>query len=82
MTEQELHLAKAQALRQIELASQTASDIAGSWLSYSHEGLSLDRLYRVARAYEGLTAAQIQAAFRRYLDVNRLSLFTLGQPVK
>ncbi|HVO38650.1 MAG TPA: pitrilysin family protein [Spirochaetia bacterium] len=82
MTEQELHLAKAQSLRQIELASQSASDIAGSWLSYSQEGLELDRLYKVARAYESLTAAQIQAAFRKYIDLDRLSFFTLGQKVK
>ncbi len=82
MTDADLHLAKAQALRQIELTNQTASDIAGHWLGYSEEGLSLDRLYMVARAYEGLTASQIQAAFARYIDLGRLSTFILGQQVK
>lgn len=82
MSDSDLHLAKAQALRQIELTNQTASDIASHWLGYSEEGLSLDRLYQVARAYEGLTAAQIQAAFAKYIDLGRLSTFILGKQVK
>jgi zinc protease len=82
MSDADLRLAKAQALRQIELTNQTASDIATHWLGYSEEGLSLDRLYQVARAYEGLTATQVQAAFARYIDLGRLSTFILGQQVK
>ena len=82
MSDADLHLAKAQALRQIELTNQTASDIADHWLGYSEEGLSLDRLYEVARAYESITAAQVQAAFARYIDLGRLSTFILGQKVK
>jgi len=82
MSEADLHLAKAQGLREIELTSQTATEIADGWLGYSAEGLSLDRLYKVARAYETLTVAQIQAAFARYIDPGRLSTFILGQAVK
>lgn len=82
MSEADLHLAKAQGLREIELTSQTATEIADGWLGYSAEGLSLDRLYEVARAYESLTAAQIRAAFARYIDLGRLSTFILGQPTK
>ncbi len=82
MSDADLHLAKAQALRQIELTNQTASDIASHWIGYSEEGLSLDRLYMVARAYESVTAAQIQVAFAKYIDLGRLSTFVLGQPVK
>jgi zinc protease len=82
MSDADLHMAKAQALRQIELTNQTASDIAGHWLGYSEEGLSLDRLYLVARAYENVTAAQIQAAFAKYIDLERLSTFVLGKEVK
>ena len=82
MSDADLHLAKAQGLRQIELTNQTASDIAEGWLGYSQEGLSLDRLYQVARGYEAVTAAQIQAAFAKYLDLGRMSTFILGQPVK
>ena len=81
MSDADLHLAKAQGLREIELTSQTATEIADSWLGYSEKGLSLDRLYQVARAYEALTAAQIQAAFAKYIDLGRLSTFIWGQAV-
>jgi zinc protease len=82
MGDADLHLAKAQALREIELTTQTATDVADGWLAYSEEGLSLDRLYVVARNYEGLTSARIQAAFAKYIDLGRLSTFILGQPAK
>ncbi len=81
LSEQDLHLAKAQALRQIELTSQTVSAIADQWLGYSEEGLSLNRLYEVAARYEALTAAEIQQAFGKYLDTSRLSRFVLGRPL-
>jgi zinc protease len=82
LSDSDLHLAKAQALRQIELTNQTSSDIASHWLGYSDEGLPLDRLYVVARAYESVTAEQIQAAFARYIDIGRLSTFVLGKKAK
>ncbi len=82
LSDADLHLAKAQALRQIELSNQAASDIAGHWIGYSQEGLSLDRLYVVARAYEKVSASDIQGAFKKYIDLGRLSTFILGQPVK
>jgi zinc protease len=81
MTAQELHLAKAQGLREIELGNQSAADIAESWLGYSEENLSLNRLFDIARAYERLGAADVQAAFRKYIDTGRLSTFILGQAV-
>jgi zinc protease len=81
MTAQELHLAKAQGLREIELGNQSASDIAESWLGYAEEELSLNRLFDIARAYEHLEAPDVQAAFRKYIDTGRLSTFILGQPV-
>ena len=81
LSDQDLHLAKAQALRQIELTSQNASDIADNWLGYGEEGLPLDRLFQVASRYESVTAAEIQAAFKKYVDPGRLSTFILGKPV-
>jgi zinc protease len=81
LTPDELHLAKASALRKIELTNQSVGDLAGSWLFYSREGLSLDRLYLVARHFERLTAAEIRAAFKKYVDPSRLSTFVLGKPV-
>ena len=80
LSEQDLHLAKGQALRQIELSNQTASDIAQSWIGYNEEGLALNRLFQVAHAYEGLTSAEIQAAFKKFVEPDRLSTFVLGQP--
>jgi zinc protease len=80
LSDQDLHLAKGQALRQIELSAQAASDIAQSWIGYNEEGLSLNRLFEVARHYEGLTGPEIQAAFKKYIDPDRLSTFVLGQP--
>ncbi len=81
MTAQELHLAKAQGLREIELGNQSATDIAESWLGYAEEDLSLNRLFDIARAYERLEATDVQAAFRKYIDTGRLSTFVLGQAV-
>jgi len=81
LTPEELHLAKAAALRQIELTNRSIGDVAGNWLAYSSEGLSLDRLYVVAHHYESLTAAQVQAGFKKYIDPSRLSTFVLGKPV-
>ncbi|WP_455381643.1 M16 family metallopeptidase [Salinispira pacifica] len=80
LTDQELHLAKASQLRQIELSNESVGDVAHSWIGYSEEGLSLDRLYKVAAHYRSLTAADIQAAFRKYVDPSRLSVMMLGQP--
>ena len=68
-------------ISRFELTNQTVSAIAGSWLGYSREGLPLDRLFEVARHYESLTGPEIQAAFRKYLDIDRLSTFILGPPV-
>jgi predicted Zn-dependent peptidase len=81
MTAQELHLAKAQGLREIELGNQSASDIAESWLGYAEEDLSLNRIFDIARAYERLEAHDVQAAFRKHIDTGRLSTFVLGKPV-
>jgi zinc protease len=80
LTPEELHLAKSSALRQIELTNQSVGDVAGSWLSYASENLPLDRLYSVAKRYEGMTATEVQAAFKRYIDPARLSTFILGKP--
>ncbi|HUX11791.1 MAG TPA: pitrilysin family protein [Spirochaetia bacterium] len=82
LTDQELHLAKASELRQIELSNESASDVAHSWIGYSQEGLSLDRLYKVAAHYRVLTAAEIQTAFQKYVEPARLSTLMLGQPTK
>ncbi len=82
LSAQDLHLAKASELRQIELTNQSVGDVAKSWIGYNSEGLSLDRLYTVAAHYEALTAEQIQSAFRKFIDPKRLSTLMFGQPLK
>lgn len=79
LTPQELHLAKASALRKIELTNQSLGDVAGSWLSYASEGLPLNRLYVTAHRFERLSAAEVQEAFKKYIDPSRLSTFILGR---
>ena len=81
LTERDLHLAKGIGLRNIELASQDVQGLANQWIGYSQVGLPLDQLYVVARHYRGITAAEIQAAFKRYLDPSRLSTVIIGQPM-
>jgi len=81
LSENDLHLAKGIALRNIELADQDVQGLANQWIGYSQVGLPLDQLYVVARHYRALTAAQIQAAFKRYLEPTRLSTIVIGQPV-
>ncbi len=82
MSPDELHLAKAIGLRQIELADQSVGAIAGGWLGRSEEGLPLDWNYVMARHFEHLSATEIQKAMKKYLDPKRLSFIVLGQPVK
>lgn len=79
LSDQQLHLAKASQLRQIELSNVSVGDVAQSWIGYSEEGLSLDRLYKVAARYRSLTAAEIQSAFSKYVDPSRLSEMVLGK---
>lgn len=79
LTPRELHLAKASELRQVELTNQSIGDVAGSWLGYSSEGLPLDQLYNAAHHFEKITAAQIEAAYKKYVDPSRLSTFIIGK---
>ncbi|HUZ16802.1 MAG TPA: pitrilysin family protein [Spirochaetia bacterium] len=81
LTDAQLHLAKASSLRKIEMTNQSVGDVANGWIGYAEDGLSLNRLYYVADQYEKVTSAEIQEAFGKYIDMNRLSTFILGQPI-
>ncbi len=81
LSESNLHLAKGIGLRSIELTSQDVQGLANQWIGYTQVGLPLDQPYVVARHYREITAAQIQAAFKRYLEPARLSTIVIGQPV-
>jgi zinc protease len=67
VTPQELAQAKALLLREIPLSESDEDAIAGGLMSRSENGLPLDESLRAARIYVSLTAAQIQAAFVKWI---------------
>ncbi len=79
---EQLHLAKAIGLRQIELSNQSVGAIGWGWINRSEDDLPLDWDYVMARHYEKLTAPEIQQAMKKYLNPKRFSVIVLGQPVK
>ncbi|MEJ2292938.1 MAG: pitrilysin family protein [Deinococcales bacterium] len=63
----ELHQVKGMLLRQLPLGESSFSNIAGLLLQLSLEGKPLDSTSVAAQHYLDLTAAQIQAAFKKYV---------------
>ena len=70
----QFHLTEAKAvlLRQIPLSESSVDGIAEGWLSRADLGLPLNEPYIAARAYLRLSAAQVQAAFRKWIQPQRL----------
>ena len=68
----ELHQAKALLLRQIPLGESSEESVANGLLARAQIGLPLDEPVRSAKIYAGLTAAQIKAAFAKYVDTGVL----------
>ncbi len=62
-----LHAAKGKILRQLQLGQSSFGAIAGYLLRQSLAGKPLDSDAIAARKYFDMTAAQVQAAFRKYL---------------
>jgi zinc protease len=67
VTPHELQQAKAMVLREIPLSESSEGSIAGGLLGREMEGLPLDEPTRAARRYLAIDAAEIQAAFARWL---------------
>ncbi len=67
VTPHELQQAKAMVLREIPLSESSEGGIAGGLLSREMEGLPLDEPTRAARHYLAIDAAQIQAAFKKWV---------------
>ncbi len=63
----ELEQAKAILLRQLPLAESSEDAVAGSLAADSVAGLPLDERHRAAEIYAKLTAAQVRAAFAKYI---------------
>ena len=67
VTAGELEQAKAILLRQLPLQESSEDAIAASFARYSLLGLPLDETHHAATVYAKLSAAQIRAAFARYI---------------
>lgn len=74
----ELRQAKVLVLREMSLAQASLDDIAGGFLHRERLGLPLDEPTRAARHYIQLTAAQVQAAYRKWIEPARLVQITRG----
>lgn len=83
LSSEQLHLAKAIALRKLELTNQSVSSIAQGWINARERALPLDWNYVKAHRFINLTAVEIQQSMYKYLDPARLSMVVLGtQPPK
>ncbi|HEX5481938.1 MAG TPA: pitrilysin family protein [Terriglobia bacterium] len=78
VTAHELRGAKALSLREIPLSESSISSIAGGWIARSTLGLPLNEPELAARRYVQLTAAEIQAAFAKWLRPDGLVQVTEG----
>jgi len=67
VTPAELQQAKALVLRQLSLRAASEDDLAGSLLGFAEMGLPLDELNRAANRYASLSAAEVRAAFAKWI---------------
>ena len=74
----ELQRAKAMLLREIPLEESSLGSIAQGFISRTTLGLPLDEPTRAARSYVALTAADVKAAFARWLRPDALVQVTQG----
>lgn len=82
VTAAELRQAKTLLLRQIPLSRSSTDNLAGELLHLSLEGLPLDEPERAAKRYLETTAAQVRAAFARWIQPRDFVQITLGPNLK
>jgi zinc protease len=78
VTPEELQQAKTLLMMQIPLSEADAAKIAVQLLELSVLDLPLDEPIRAARRYSDLTAAQVQAAFAKWIRPGDLVQVALG----
>jgi zinc protease len=78
VTPAELQRAKTLLIRQIPLSAASIDGIAGEFLDLSLKDLPLDEPVRAARRYLRVTAAQVQAAFAKWIRSEGFAQVTLG----
>ncbi|MGH7969402.1 MAG: M16 family metallopeptidase, partial [Limisphaerales bacterium] len=82
VSDRELRQAKALLLREIPLSEASADRIAKGWLARSMLGLPLDEPVLAGHRYLKLTAADVRAAFDRWIRPAALVEVTQGPPPK
>jgi zinc protease len=82
LTPGELDRAKILLLRSIPLSESSLQDIAGGLLDRANRDLPLDEPVRAAQRYTTFTAADVQAAFAKWLKLENLAQVVLGPPAK
>jgi zinc protease len=78
VSDRELQQAKALLLREIPLAESSVQHIAHQLISFETIGLPLDEPALAAQRYVALTAADVQAAFARWVRPTDLATVTQG----
>ena len=82
VTSAELLQAKTLLLRRIPLAESSTDGIAGGLLDRATRELPLDEPTRAALRYKDMTAADVQAAYAKWLKVDDLAEVVLGPEPK
>lgn len=82
LTAAELDRAKILLLRSIPLSESSLQDIAGGLLDRATRDLALDEPISAAKRYAKFTAADVQAAFAKWLKLENLAQVVLGPPAK
>jgi zinc protease len=82
VTSEELLQAKTLLVRGIPLSEASTNGIAGGLLDRSLKDLPIDEPIRAAKRYKELTAADVQAAFSKWLTVDDLVQINLGPAPK
>ena len=82
VTPEELQRAKTLLMMQVPLSEADEARIAAQVLELSVLDLLLDEQVRAARRYSDITAAQVQAAFGKWLRPGDLVQVTLGPTPK
>ena len=82
VTPTELQQAKALLLRQIPLAEASEDAVAGGMIARSRIGLPLDEPWRAADRYFTMSAADVKAAFAKYVDPSNLVQVVRGPAPK
>ena len=80
VSKEELHQAKSLVLRNIAFADASLASIAQRLLSLSTLNLPLDEPWRAARIYHDMTAAQVQAAYKKWLRPDDMVQIVQGPP--